>query len=226
MDSPENRRLTHADCRLRRTPSQNGRVTVQTSPADSDFGIPLCVDLDGTLIKTDLLWESLTQLVRKNPLSILRIALWLARSRAYLKHQTALRVSLDPARLPVSGPFVKFLHDEKERGRQLVLATASDATIVAPVAAHFGLCDEVLNSDGRCNLRGATKAALLTRRFGLKHFDYAGNSRVDLPVWAAARNALVVNASESLILRARELGNVSHVFPPEGARVSRVPWGH
>ncbi len=193
---------------------------------DDDLAVPLCVDLDGTLILSDLLWEAQMQMLRRNPLSLVSMGWWVLRGRAALKRQTALRVKLDAAALAVHEDFLKFLHEEKARGRKLVLATASDATVVAPVAAHFGVFDEVLASDGKCNLRGVAKAAALTERYGVKRFDYAGNSHMDLPVWAAARKAIVVNATDTLTAKARALGNVSHVFPPEGKGGFRVPWSY
>ena len=44
--------------------------------------VPLCVDLDGTLIKTDLVWESLLRLLKQNPLFIFAAPVWLLRGRA------------------------------------------------------------------------------------------------------------------------------------------------
>jgi phosphoserine phosphatase len=193
---------------------------------EGDLSIPLCVDLDGTLIVSDLLWEAQMQMLKHNPLSIVSMGWWVLRGRAALKRQTALRVKLDAAALAVHEGFLQFLREEKARGRRLVLATASDAAVVAPVAAHFGVFDEVLASDGKRNLRGATKAAVLTELYGPKGFDYAGNSHMDLPVWAAARKAIVVNATEALTAKARALGNVVRVFPPERTGGFRVPWSY
>jgi phosphoserine phosphatase len=193
---------------------------------EDDLPIPLCVDLDGTLILSDLLWEAQMQMLKRNPLSIVSMGRWVLRGRAALKRQTALRVKLDATALAVHEGFLKFLHEEKARGRKLVLATASDASIVAPVAAHFAVFDEVLASDGKRNLRGSTKAAVLTELYGPKGFDYAGNSHMDLAVWAAARKAIVVNATEALTAKAHALGNVSRVFPPERPGGFRVPWSY
>jgi len=96
--------------------------------------IPLCVDLDGTLIKTDLLWESLVQLINRNPLYAFVLPFWLLRGRTCLKMQIARRVQLDAALLPYRAEFLKFLREEKTRGRQLILATASHRLL----ADHYG----------------------------------------------------------------------------------------
>src|SRR5205823_3354665 len=107
---------------------------------------------------------------------------------------------------------IEFLHDEKRQGRALFLVTASDRSLAQKVANHLGVFDEVLASDGTTNLRGKTKGALLQARFGQTGFDYAGNSSVDLPVWAEARHAIVVNAGAQLTQRARKCSDVVRVF--------------
>ena len=126
--------------------------TPQTSPP------PLVVDLDGTLIKTDLLWESLAHLLRRNPLMLFAVLFWWTRGRAFLKRQLARRVTIDPAALPYHEPFLAFLREQKTAGRKLILATASDRDMALPVANHVGLFDEVLGSDGKTNLRGGKQA--------------------------------------------------------------------
>ena len=108
--------------------------------------IPLCVDLDGTLIKTDLLWESLARLLRRNPFQLLPVLFWWARGRAFLKRQLARRVTIDPAALPYHKPFLAYLREQKKAGRRLILATASDRDMALPVANHVGLFDEVLGA--------------------------------------------------------------------------------
>ena len=186
--------------------------------------IPLCVDLDGTLIKTDLLWESLARLLRQNPLRFLSILVWWTRGRAYLKQELARRVSIDPATLPYNQPFLAFLREQKNAGRKLILATAFDQKGAILVANHVGLFDEVLASDGRINLRGKNKLKRLTEKFGERGFDYAGNSSADIPVWRGAHEAIVVNASRFLANRAAKctkLGPTFNVGYPTFATLKR-----
>lgn len=165
--------------------------------------VPLCVNLDGTVIKSDMLWESLVRLLQRNPLYLLRVPFWLARGRAGLKAQLAQRVEVDVAKLPYHEPFLAFLREERLAGREIWLVTASDRRMAEPVAAHLGLFAEVLASDGQTNLRGRNKVAALAGKFGERGFDYAGNSVVDLPVWARSRAAIVVNASPGLEAKAQ-----------------------
>jgi len=160
--------------------------------------IPLVVDLDGTLIRTDLLWEHLARLFRCNPFWIFAVLFWWTRGRARLKQKLARRVTIDPATLPYHREFLAFLREQKAAGRKLILATASDLSMALPVARHVGLFDEVLGSDGQTNLRSENKLRRLTEKFGVRGFDYAGNSSADFAVWDGAREAIVVNASRSV----------------------------
>jgi len=184
-----------------------------TQPSDRDRAIPLCVDLDGTLIKTDLLWESMVCLLRRNPLWLLVLPFWWMKGRAHLKRQIAARVGrLDIANLPYNESLLNFLRAAHRQGRPLVLVTASDGSLAQQVADHVGLFTEVLASDGKTNLRGVAKCRKLVEKFGERGFDYAGNSAVDLAVWRQARAAIVVNAGNGLIRRVARLTAVSETF--------------
>ena len=174
--------------------------------------VPLVVDLDGTLIKTDLMWESLASRLQRNPFAIFGILFWWTRGRAFLKERLGKRVRLDPATLPTNEKFLAWLREQKKSGRKIVLATASDFQMAKPVADYFGIFDEVLASDGRTNLRSENKLKALTARFGERGFDYAGNSSADLAVWRGARRAIVVNASREVQKKAKEAAEVAMSF--------------
>jgi len=183
-----------------------------SSVATEQTTIPLCVDLDGTLVKTDLVWESLVRLLRHNPLYALIVPVWLLGGRARLKDQIARRVEVDVASLPYQQPLIDYLRDEQRSGRRLVLATASDRKLAERVAEHIAIFNEVIASDGQRNLRGKNKAAALCQRFGEHGFDYAGNSAVDFPVWEQARQAIIVTGSSTLPAEARKRATVSRIF--------------
>ena len=174
--------------------------------------IPLVVDLDGTLIRTDLLWVSLAQWLRRNPFRVFIVLFWWTRGRAFLKQKMGERVRLNPADLPSNEKFLAWLREQKAGGRKLVLATASDLQMVEPVADYFEIFDDILASDGRTNLRGDNKLKALVAKFGERGFDYAGNSSVDLAVWRGARKAIVVNASPTVQKKAAEIAEVAATF--------------
>ena len=179
--------------------------------------IPLCVDLDGTLIKTDMLWESLVRLLKKNPFALISVVRWWTHGRAFLKQQLAVRVAVDAATLPVNEQFLAWLRAEKKSGRKIILATASDLKMAQPVADRFGFFDEVLASDGKTNLRSENKLRRLTEKFGARGFDYAGNSSADFAVWRGVREAIVVNARPSVERKAAACAKVGQVFAPDSS---------
>jgi len=166
---------------------------------------PLCVDLDGTLIKSDSLFDAVCRFVRRNPLRVWRLALWLAGGRARLKAEVASIAPLEPARLPYNTALLRYLQAERRSGRQIYLTTGADVSLADRVAAHLGIFAGVLASDGATNLTSRKKLALLKTRFG--GFDYIGNSRADLPLLAAARVAMVANPTPGLswALRMKEI---------------------
>src|SRR5580700_4425782 len=174
--------------------------------------IPLCVDLDGTLLRTDTLVESLLLLFKRTPFAMARIPAWWFRGRANLKWEVSGRVPLDISSLPVNGPFLEYLKAERREGRPLVLVTGASAATGELAARHFGLFDAVIGSDREVNLTGEKKAALLAERYGEKQFDYAGNERKDLKVWARARRIVVVNAGPGVVQAARKMGDVEKIF--------------
>jgi len=175
--------------------------------------IPLVVDLDGTLIHTDMLHESALKVFRDQPLSIFQIPLWLLQGKAVLKERLARRLDFDASPLPYNQALLSWLESQKAGGRTLILCTASDQKIADAVAAHLRLFDEVMASNGETNLSGPNKAMALTERFGAGGFDYAGNSHKDLPVWQQSRQAVVVNAPDGLSTRARQIAHVEQEFP-------------
>ncbi len=183
---------------------------------------PLCVDLDGTLIHSDLLLESFLLLIKQNPLFLFLVPLWLLGGKARLKAEIASRVQLNGAALPYSEQFLDWLKAQKAQGREIWLCTASDQRMAQAVAQHVGLFDGVLASDGQTNLSGSNKAQQLVQRFGERGFDYCGNERVDLKVWQHARSAIVVNAKPGLEASARACTQVEAVFlpPKSGLRVA------
>ena len=179
--------------------------------------VPLVVDLDGTLLRTDLLLESALRLIKQTPWLALFMPLWLLRGRAYLKRRIFQRVQIDVTLLPQHEELLGWLRDEKARGRRLVLATASDYHQACLVVEPLGLFDNVLGSDGRRNLKGRNKLEKIVEVCG-KDFDYVGNSSSDLEIWRSCRHAILVNTSRRIERVARGIGNVVRVFPPSLTR--------
>jgi 4-hydroxybenzoate polyprenyltransferase len=157
---------------------------------------PLCVDLDGTLIKSDTLLDGIFQYARRNPLSVWRLPLWLSRGRANLKIEVARGAMLDAARLPYNADLLHYLQAQRREGRRLFLTTGAEGNLAERVAAHLGVFDGVLATEAGINLTSGRKLARLEERFG--QFDYIGNSTADLPLLAHAREAMLANPTRGL----------------------------
>lgn len=177
----------------------------------------LVVDLDGSLCRTDTLHEGLLALVAHSPGALLKLPGWLTGGRAAFKARIAGAALVDPATLPMNEDVIAALTVARAAGRRTMLVSAADTRQVAAVAEATGLFDEAHGSTEGHNLKGGAKAAFLTERFGEKGFDYIGDARADLPVWAAARKAVTVGASPALA-RAAEAANpdATHISPPRG----------
>lgn len=161
--------------------------------------IPLVVDLDGTVVRTDTLIEALLRLAATRPLLLLTLLPTLMlRGRAAFKQCVAEAVRLDPATLVYNEDVMGLAQDARAAGRPVYLATASDRDVADAVAGHLGLFDGVFASENNVNLKGEAKAALLAATFGEAGFDYAGDAEVDRPVWRRARRAIMVLPSAKL----------------------------
>ena len=153
---------------------------------------PLVVDLDGTLIRTDILLESFMLLVRENPLVLFLMPFWLLRGKANLKAQIARRVEVPVAYLPYHDALLDYIRHERGSGREIVLATASNRRYAEAIADHLGVFDAVFASDDTRNLAGDGKRDVLTERYGEGGYVYAANHSVDLKVWRHCDRAIVV----------------------------------
>lgn len=151
--------------------------------------VALAVDLDGTLVETDTLFESVLGLIRKNPRAAAGLPMWLLRGKTAFKSEVGRRVQPGVKYLPWRRDLVDYVRAEKLTGRRIVLATAANAVTAEAVAVYLGMFDEVFASDALVNLKGVAKRDALVRRFGAGGFDYVGDSLDDIPVWAASRVA-------------------------------------
>jgi 4-hydroxybenzoate polyprenyltransferase len=174
-------------------------VAVQALP-------PLCVDLDGTLVKSDTLVDSLLVMLRNRPAQMLALPGRLLHGKAAFKAYVTESISLDVAHLPYNRALLQYLLREHARGRAIYLATGADERLARRVAAHLGVFTGVLGSDGATNLTGSKKLDSLRTRLGSSAFDYIGNDSPDLPLLAHASEPMVANPSLGLRVGLRARG--------------------
>ncbi len=173
---------------------------------------PLCIDLDGTLLRTDTLWELCWRLLISHPLLFLKCLASLNKGRAYFKYRLASLVDITAIELPFNKQLLNHLNEQKKLARPIYLATAANKQVADSIAKSTNLFDDTIASDAEHNLKAANKAARLSEQFGNKKFSYAGNSSDDLPVWEQAKDVLIVNATASVTQKAYAINKDALVF--------------
>jgi len=187
--------------------------------SDKRVDIPLVVDLDGTLVRSDLLYESFFDTAILGIRFTFGTFQSLILGKAAVKRYLAAASMLDYTTLPYESCVIDLIREAKAQGRSVYLATASDERHAQAISAHLNLFDGYFASDGRENLSGLTKAEILVTRFGEKGFDYIGNDRSDLPVWGRARKAYHVRISSMLKRRLMALNGECVQLHTEGASI-------
>ncbi len=189
---------------------------------------PIVVDLDGTLLKTDVLYESILVLLKRNPGYIFFLFMWVLHGRAQFKREIANRVTLSPQLLPYREEVLHYLRDQYESGRHLILATATDELLAKPIADHIGLFHEIIASNGTTNLSGKIKAHRIHEILNGQEFEYIGNSWQDIPIWITATYRSVAGASSEKISKwSQKVGQFTVIFQKKttwrmGLRLIRI----
>ncbi len=167
-------------------------------PAIDTAALPvLCVDLDGTLVKSDTLHDSALAVARHHPAALLKLPSWLLQGKAALKRNLAATVKLDVAHLPYNRELLQYIEQQHATGRPIYLATAADADTANRVADHLRLFTGVLASDGQLNLAGKNKLAAFRSQFG-DNFSYIGNAMPDLSLLQNCKEPMVANPTPGL----------------------------
>jgi len=180
-------------------------LPIPPSPLDIDTLPALCVDLDGTLVKSDTLHDSALAVARHHPGALVNIPGWLAQGKAALKRHLANTIQLDVVHLPYNRELLQYLEQQRATGRPIYLATAADADTANRIAGHLGLFTGVLASDGQLNLAGQNKLAAFQSRFG-DNFSYIGNALPDLPLLQHCQEPMVANPTPGLRAALRKAG--------------------
>ena len=172
--------------------------------------IVVVVDLDGTLILSDSLVESLLTVARKRPLVVPGLLVDLVRGRSEFKAKVADIAWPDPRTLPYNAALLDRLRAWKSDGAILVLATAANERIANEVAAHLGIFDAVLASTSDLNLKGSAKLFAIRQYLRENNlgdsFVYAGDSSADLPIWSEAAQIVYAGHSAAVYAKAITLG--------------------
>ncbi|NQV68670.1 MAG: UbiA family prenyltransferase [Pseudohongiella sp.] len=182
---------------------------------------PLFVDLDGTLIKSDLMLESVLLLIKKNPLAAFMLPLWLLKGRANLKHQLAQRVDIPYELLPPNPEFKAYIQQQEAEGRNIVLISASNQQQVRALSNHYGFFIDAIGSDEQLNLKAENKLLRILQLNQKAGFSYAGNSSADLPIWDEADEVVMVNCAVSLAEKLKNKTNSITRFDTPGSKLHK-----
>jgi 4-hydroxybenzoate polyprenyltransferase len=181
--------------------------------ADDGTDLPLCVDLDRTLIKTNILHESFVSQLKQNPVILLSLPIWLCRGKDYTKQK--LIGGLDPsaASLPYNHEILEYLRAERLRGRKLYLTTDSNPEPAGRISLHLGIFEGVIACDGSPSRSGADRAKALEERFGKQGFDYVGHHSKTRAIWDSAETVAVVTPNRGMRGKQVHHARVTRTFP-------------
>lgn len=170
--------------------------------------IPLIVDLDHTLIDTDLLYESSIATLKQRPWLIALYPFWFMQGKGYLKEQLTKYCTIDITALPYNQTTIDYINKRKQQGTKVILATASHKFYAQQIAKHTAIFDDVIASNKHFNLSSHNKADKLVERFGKQGFDYIGDHMRDLPVWQEANLAILINVSDKVMRKTQHLNRL------------------
>jgi 4-hydroxybenzoate polyprenyltransferase/phosphoserine phosphatase len=173
---------------------------------------PLCLDLDGTLIKSDALFESLIQMLKTNPFLLFIVPFWLVKGKPHLKEEIDKRIEFNAELLPYNEDLINYTKKEKAKGRKVYLVTASHISIANKVGNYLGLFDGIYGTEKGVNLKSKKKAEFLNKKFGENNYVYAGDAKVDFNIWKHSKKAIVVSDNNSFIKQVEKTFEVEKTF--------------
>ena len=176
--------------------------------SDNILHIPIYVDMDGTLVKTDIAQELLLQGL-KSWSQLTRLCRLAFSGRSHIKHFLAQNNYFSAGALPYNTEVLDYLKAEKEKGRKIILATASDELIAQRLVEELNFFDAVIASSPGKNLKGKRKLEAIQEQVGEGEFEYIGDSGADYPIWQAATRSGFVNPPKPALLIETEPEKVS-----------------
>lgn len=174
---------------------------------------PLVIDIDQSLLRTDMLLESFWIAVGKDAVGAVKSAWAHLGDRARLKHEMANLSDLDVTRLPVNDHVLELAQDAQAQGREVVLASGSDQALVDRLGERLGLAGDHLGSDSKTNLTGKAKRDALVDRYGERGFEYVGDAAIDLKVWKSASKAYAVSPAPKVRRALQDLDMPTQELP-------------
>jgi 4-hydroxybenzoate polyprenyltransferase/phosphoserine phosphatase len=168
----------------------------------------LFVDLDGTLINTDLIFETFFSLFKKNILApIFCFSKFLIGGIPSLKKFLFENSAISVSNLPYNQDVLEYINSWKEKYQgEVILISASDHRLVQKVADYLEIFDAAHGTID-INLKSDNKLKKILEISGTHTFDYMGNSRDDLVIFKLSRKSFLVNPTLFLRKKAKNLSD-------------------
>jgi len=196
--------------------------------------LPMAIDVDGTLLKSDITQEMFWLGLIKFPWLAPKILYLIVTNRPALKAflMPRLRDIFDPKHLPYNQDVLKRAKAHHEAGGEVILCSGSEHALIETIADHFDYIDAGFGTSETVNLVKGNKASFLEKRYP-NGFIYFGNSTQDFKVWAAAHQAFAIRppkGTEAVRTKIGEAVTILEQRTPEwgalleAARISLIPF--
>ena len=154
----------------------------------------LAVDLDHSLIDTDMIYLGLRQLIYKK-IYLLPYLFYLRffRGKPHAKEFLYRMTNLDIDKLPFNTELIDFINKEKYKYDHTILISGSYCKYVKSISEHLKIFDSYAGTDLMTNMISENKVKYLNKQFDNPIFDYIGDSIKDLHIWEKSRQVLVVD---------------------------------
>lgn len=169
----------------------------------------LYVDLDHTLLKTDVLQETVMDLFFNNFWFLLK-TIFSSTSWLKIKSKLSRNCFLDLRTFKKNTSVISLIEDHRKIGGKIILATAAHKKLASFFSKEF---DDVIASSDFLNAKGEEKLKLIRKHCKNKDFFYAGDSSNDIVIFKKAKKAYVVGSVDYNKANAYHLKDDSTFFP-------------
>ena len=172
------------------------------------YVLPLVVDLEGALLRSNMLFELLVSALSVAPAQTVLAVKELSKGPYLFSRRLSEIAELDVETVPVREDFALFLRQESAAGREIYLISAEDQSIVEKISKRFAFFRTL---DCQTRARGVTtateKPAFLAKRFP-DGFVYAGCGTDDVFRSDAAKGAVIISNDHSICEALRADGKI------------------
>lgn len=167
----------------------------------------LIVDLDGSLIKTDLLYEGFLSFFKNDLLAPFKcLYILMFNGLPALKKYIYLNSNISLETLPFNENVIKYIYEwKKENDGKVILCSASWHEYLKEISSSLKIFDDFYGTKNK-NLKGIAKLKKI-RKEGIFNYDYIGDSKDDFVLWKNAKTAIIVDGKKKIRKKAALLNS-------------------